>query len=186
MVYSNHTDSLTTAIDARNHQLSKMLVNILREKLRTHYEAGFDEIDVRYDRIVSKKSYDYGDYDLVFYAKEINELFLIEAKFFSDSFSNSGMITDHDKLFQKKGYYEHCRKRYDLVLSEPDKMKAFIGVNGTIKVHFLFVSSKPLEIEFIDKDNIVVFPCLSIFDDYLEGKLLPEEGDIPVRPVHEI
>ena len=186
MVYSNHEDQLTASIEKRNTQLSVMLVNILREKLHSHYEAGFDEIDVQYDRIFGPKEYNYGDYDLVFYAKDVNELFLIEAKFFSDSLNNSGIITDYEKLFKKKGYYDHCRKRYDLVLSEPDKMKAFVGADGNIKVHFLFVSSKPLEIEFIDEDGIVVFPCLSIFDDYLDGKLLPEVGEVPIRPVHNI
>lgn len=186
MIYSNREDQLTVAIEKRNKELSEKLVNILREKLREHYEADFDEVDVQYDRIFGEKTYNYGDYDLVFYSKEINELFLIEAKFFSDSLSNSGIVTDYEKLFKKKGYYEHCRKRYDLVLSEPEKIKSFIGAGNSIKVHFLFVSSKPLEIEFVDADGIVCFPCLSIFDDYLEGKLLPEVGDDPIRPTHAI
>lgn len=186
MIYSNSEDQLTEAIEKRNKELSEKLVNILREKLREHYEAKFDEIDVQYDRIFGTKAYNYGDYDLIFYSKEINELFLIEAKFFSDSLSNSGIVTDYEKLFKKKGYYEHCRKRYDLVLSEPEKIKSFIGAEGSIKVHFLFVSSKPLEIEFVDADGIVCFPCLSIFDDYLDGNLLPEVGENPVRPTHTI
>lgn len=65
-------------------------------------------------------------------------------------------------------------------------MKTFIGVTGNVNVHFLFISSKPIEMEFIDEDGVVTFPCLSIFDNYLEGKLLPEVGDTPVRPVHVI
>lgn len=186
MSYSNCKDELTASIEKRNEELSNQLVDLLREKLRSHYEAGFDEIDVQYYRIFGEREYNYGDYDLVFYAKEENELFLIEAKFFSDSLNNSGMISDHEKMFKEKGYYEHCRKRYDLVLSEPEKMKKFIGIDGTVKVHFLFVSSKPLEIEFQDKDEVVTFPCLSIFDDYLDGKLLPEVGDEPMRPIHII
>lgn len=177
---------MTAAIEKRNKTLSELLVQMLRNKLRSHYEAGFDEIDVQYHRIFGYKDYNYGDYDLIFYAKDVNELFLIEAKFFSDSLNNSGMITDYEKLFKEKGYYEHCRKRYDLVLAESQKMKEFIGISGNVKVHFLFVSSKPIEIEFEDEDGIVAFPCLSIFDDYLEGKLLPEVGDTPVRPIHII
>lgn len=186
MVYSNCKNKMTAAIEKRNKVLSDLLVQMLRNKLRSHYEAGFDEIDVQYHRIFGYKDYNYGDYDLIFYAKDVNELFLIEAKFFSDSLNNSGMITDYEKLFKEKGYYEHCRKRYDLVLAEAQKMKEFIGISGNVKVHFLFVSSKPIEIEFEDKDGIVAFPCLSIFDNYLEGKLLPEIGDTPVRPVHVI
>ena len=186
MIYSNCSDNLTVAIEKRNEELSEKLVAMLRDKLRSHYEVGFDEIDVQYDRIFGTRDYNYGDYDLVFYAKDVNELFLIEAKFFSDSFSNSGIITDYEKMFKKKGYYEHCRKRYNLVLSEPNKMKQYIGISGDVNVHFLFVSSKPLEFDFIDQDGIVTFPCLSNFDDYLEGKLLPETGDIPVRPTHRI
>ena len=71
-------------------------------------------------------------------------------------------------------------------MKEPEKIKQFIGVSDPIKAHFLFVSSKPLEIEFQDKDGVVCFPCLSIFDDYIEGKLLPEVGEQPVRPTHEL
>lgn len=186
MAYSSSKDNLTAAIEKRNEELSEKLVEILREKLRSHYSPGFDEIDVQYYRIFGEREYNYGDFDLVFYAPEVKELFLIEAKFFSDSLNNSGVISDHEKMFKEKGYYEHCRKRYDLVLSEPQKVKDFIGVADTIQVHCLFVSSKPLEIEFQDEDGIVTFPCLSIFDDYLEGKLLPEVGEIPVRPVHII
>lgn len=186
MCYSNANDELTEAIKKRNEELSDRLIEKLRDKLRTHYKADFDEIDVRYDRIFGHKEIDYGDFDIVFYSKEINELFLIEAKFFSDSLNNGGIISDYEKLFKEHGYYDHCRGRYDLVLSEPQKMKSFVGVEGTVNVHFLFVSSKPLEIEFQDKDKIVTFPCLSNFDNYLESKLLLEVGNTPVRPVHAI
>ena len=184
MSYSNAKDPLTRAIEKRNEELSDRLVALIRDKLRTHYKASVDEIDVRYDRIFGKKETDYGDFDLVFYAKDINELFLIEAKFFSDSLNNSGVISDHEKMFKENGYYEHCRKRYDLVLCEKDKMKSFLGVESEVKAHFLFVSSKPLEIEFQDSDEIVAFPCLSILDKYIDGKLLPETGDLPMRPIH--
>lgn len=186
MCYSNAKDDLTAAIEKRNEELSDKLVEKLRDKLRAHYKADFDEIDVRYNRIFGQKEIDYGDFDLVFYVKEINELFLIEAKFFSDSLNNSGVISDYEKMFKEHGYYEHCRGRYNLVLSEPEKMKAFVGAEESVNAHFLFVSSKPLEIEFQDNDEIVTFPCLSNFDDYLDGKLLPEVGDTTVRPVHTI
>ena len=186
MCYSNKKDDLTRAIEKRNEELSDKLVEILRKKLNNHYRADFDQIDVRYDRIFGSKDIDYGDFDLVFYSGENNELFLIEAKFFSDSLNNSGTISDYEKIFKEHGYYEHCRSRYDLVMKEPEKIKQFIGVSDPIKAHFLFVSSKPLEIEFQDKDGVVCFPCLSIFDDYIEGKLLPEVGEQPVRPTHEL
>lgn len=186
MCYSNKKDDLTRAIERRNEELSDKLVEILREKLNSHFKADFDKIDVRYDRIFGSKDIDYGDYDLIFYSDEVKELFLIEAKFFSDSLNNSGTISDYEKMFKAHGYYEHCRGRYDLVMAEPEKMKQFIGATDRIKAHFLFVSSKPLEIEFQDEDGVVCFPCLSIFDDYIEGKLLPEVGDNPVRPTHEL
>lgn len=186
MCYSNAKDSLTSAIERKNEELSDRLVEILRAKLRSHYTPLIDEKDVNYDRIFGNKEIDYGDYDVVFYTSETKELYLIEAKFFSDSFNSSGMISDYEKIFKEKGYYDHCRARYDLVLSEKEKMKAFLNVpkSEEISAHFLFVSSKPLEIEFQDDDGIVAFPCLSIFDKYIEGKLLPEVGDTPVRPVH--
>ena len=184
MCYSNDKDPLTRAIEKRNEELSDRLVAILRSKLRAHYNATIDEIDVRYDRIFGIKDIDYGDFDLVFYTKDTNELFLIEAKFFSDSLNNSGVISDYEKMFKENGYYEHCRRRYDLVMCEKDKMKSFLEVGSEVKAHFLFVSSKPLEIEFQDSDEIVTFPCLSIFDKYIDGKLLPETGDAPMRPVH--
>jgi len=123
---------------------------------------------------------------LVFYTKETDELFLIEAKFFSDSLNNSGIISDYEKLYKADGYYDRCRRRYDLVLSEPQKMKSFLRAQTPVKAHFLFVSSKPLEIEFQDDDGVVSFPCLSIFDKYLEGKLIVDEDDSIMRPTHII
>ena len=98
------------------------------------------------------------------------------------------MVSDYEKLFKEKGYYDHCRARYDLVLSEKEKMKEFLNISDSeeITAHFLFVSSKPLEIELQDDDGIVTFLCLSIFDKYIEGKLLPEFGDTPIRPVHSL
>ena len=73
-----------------------------------------------------------------------------------------------------------------MVISEKEKIKEFLNIfdSEKISVHFMFVSSKPLEIEFQDEDEVVAFPCLSIFDKYIEGKLLPEVGDDPVRPTH--
>ena len=188
MCYSNAKDYLTAAIERKNEELSDRLVEILRAKLRAHYIPSVDEKDVKYDRIFGTKEMDYGDYDVVFYAPQVKELFLIEAKFFSDSLNSSGVISDYEKLFKERGYYDHCRARYDLVLSEKEKMKEFLSIpdSENISVHFLFVSSKPLEIEFEDNDGVVVFPCLSIFDKYIEGKLLPEIGDVPVRPTHII
>lgn len=98
----------------------------------------------------------------------------------------SGVISDYEKIFKEKRYYDHCRARYDLVISEKEKIKEFLNISDSekISVHFLFVSSKPLEIEFQDEDEVVAFPRLSIFDKYIEGKLLPEVGDDPVRPTH--
>ena len=55
-----------------------------------------------------------------------------------------------------------------------------------MEVHFLFVSSKPLEVEFQDEDHIVSFLCLSIFDKYLEGKLESVDGKKSVRPTIRI
>lgn len=186
MCYSNAKDCLTSAIERKNEELSDRLVEILRTKLRSHYTPLIDEKDVKYDRIFGSKEIDYGDYDVVFYTSESKELYLIEAKFFSDSLNSSGVISDYEKLFKEKGYYDHCRARYDLVLSEKEKMKAFLNVPDSeeISAHFLFVSSKPLEIEFQDDDGVVTFLCLSIFDKYIEGKLFPEVGDTPVRPIH--
>ena len=186
MCYSNAKDFLTSAIEGRNKELSDKLIDIIRTKLHSHYTPSIDEKNVEYDRIFGSKERNYGDYDIVFYTPETKELYLIEAKFFSDSLNSSGVISDYEKLFKKNGYYDRCRARYDLVLKEKEKMKAFLNIHNTekITVHFLFVSSKPLEIEFQDDDRIVMFPCLSILDKYIEGKLLPEVGDVPIRSAH--
>ena len=186
MCYTNVKDDLTNAFDQKNNELSKRLVQLIRKKLQTHYSADFDETDVTYDRIFGKRPDDYGDYDLVFYTRQSNELFLIEAKYFSDSLTSSGLVTDFTKLFAKGRYYEHCRRRYDLVLAEPEKIKAFVASEQTIDVHFLFVTSKPLEVEIQDADGVVTFLSLSIFDNYLEGKLINSEDDSIVRPTRRI
>lgn len=186
MIYTTEKDLLTASIEERNSELSQLLVRMLRDTLRKQYHADFDRIDVKYDAIFGHQNIDYGDYDIVFYTKDTNELFLIEAKFFSDSLNNSGAINDYQKLFEKNGYYDHCRNRCDLVIREKQAMKDFVGATGTINVHFLFVSSKPLEIEFTDKDGIVSFPCFSIFENYLKGNLISEDGTSVIRPTIQL
>lgn len=99
------------------------------------------------------------------------ELFLIESKYFSDSFNTSSMINDYKKMFKPKGYLDHCLKRYELVLRETSMLKQYIGSNSSITLHMLFISSKPLEIELQDKSRTVTFLSLSVFEDYINKKL---------------
>lgn len=182
----NKSDNLKTAMEKRNKQLSDVLVEKLREILRAHYTPDIDLKDVDYDRIFGEKEENYGDYDIVFFNKEAKELFLIESKYFSDSLNSSGLVNDYNKMFGEGGYYSHCRKRYDLVLAEPDKLKEFVETEEKIAVHMLFVSSKPIEMELQDEDGVVTFLSLNIFEKYVEGKLISGEDDSVVRPIHEI
>lgn len=64
-------------------------------------------------------------------------------------------------------------------------MKAFISASSNVYVHYLFVSSKPLEIEFQDEDKVVTFLSIANFDKYIDGKLESEDGNL-LRPTHEI
>lgn len=185
MCYSNVTDNLSKAMNERNQELSDILVTKIQEVLNKHYTPKFDDKDVKYQRIFGEREVDYGDFDVVYYTEETKELFLIEAKYFSDSLNSSGMVTDYKKLFEKDGYYDHCRRRYDLVLSEPENVKRFIGVQDEISVHLIFLSSKPIELEIQDTDGIVTFLSLGIFEKYIEGKLINEDDSI-VRPVKKI
>lgn len=110
---------------------------------------------------------------------------MIEAKYFSDSLNSSGLVTDYKKLFEKDEYYEHCRHRYDLVMSEPDKIKSFIGVDENILVHLIFLSSKPIELELQDTDKIVIFLSFGIFEKYIARKFINEDDSI-ARPIQII
>lgn len=186
MIYTNKKDSFTKALYSRNEDISDKLVSYTKVILNRKHENSFCEIDVDYQRIFGLREINYGDFDLIFYNKEINELFLIEAKYFSDSLNSSGIINDYEKLLKNDGYYERCRRRYDLVLNEPDSMKAFIGAKGNVNVHFIFLSSKPIEISFQDRDGIVTFLCLDIFEKYLDGKLISDEDESVVRPTYVI
>lgn len=185
MCYSNITDNLSKAMNERNQELSDILVTKIQEVLNKHYTPKFDEKDVKYQRIFGEREINYGDFDVVYYTEKTKELFLIEAKYFSDSLNSSGMVTDYKKLFEKGGYYDHCRRRYNLVLSEPENVKRFIGVQDEISVHLIFLSSKPIELEIQDTDGVVTFLSLGIFEKYIEGKLTIEDGSI-VRPVKKI
>lgn len=180
------TDELKIAMEKRNKQLSDVLLEKLQEILRANYSPDIDLRDVDYDNIFGKKEENYGDYDIVFFSKAEKELYLIESKYFSDSLNASGAVNDYNKMFGENGYYEHCRKRYDLVLAEPDKLKAFIGTEEKIKVHMLFVSSKPLEMELHDKDEVVTFLSLNIFEKYVQGKLISGEDDSVIGTKFEI
>lgn len=176
---------ISKAMNERNQELSDILVTKIQEVLNKHYTPKFDDKDVKYQRIFGEREVDYGDFDVVYYTEETKELFLIEAKYFSDSLNSSGMVTDYKKLFEKGGYYDHCRRRYDLVLSEPENVKRFIGVQDEISVHLIFLSSKPIELEIQDADGVVTFLSLGIFEKYIEGKLITEDDSI-VRPVKKI
>lgn len=183
--YTNKSDHLSNAMNSRNQELSDILVDKIREMLNNVYTPKIDEKDVKYQRIFGERDINYGDFDVVYYSEQSKELFLIEAKYFSDSLNSSGLVTDYKKLFEKDGYYDHCRRRYDLVMSEPDKIKSFIGVNEDISVHLIFLSSKPIELELQDTDKIVTFLSLGIFEKYIAGKLINEDNSI-ARPIHII
>lgn len=185
MCYTNKSDHLSNAMNSRNQELSDILVDKIREMLNNVYTPKIDEKDVKYQRIFGERDINYGDFDVVYYSEQSKELFLIEAKYFSDSLNSSGLVTDYKKLFEKNGYYDHCRRRYDLVMSEPDKIKSFIGVNEDISVHLIFLSSKPIELELQDNDKIVTFLSLGIFEKYIAGKLINEDNSI-ARPIHII
>jgi hypothetical protein len=185
MCYTNKSDHLSNAMNSRNQELSDILVDKIREMLNNVYTPKIDEKDVKYQRIFGERDINYGDFDVVYYSEQSKELFLIEAKYFSDSLNSSGLVTDYKKLFEKDGYYDHCRRRYDLVMSEPDKIKSFIGVNEDISVHLIFLSSKPIELELQDTDKIVTFLSLGIFEKYIAGKLINEDNSI-ARPIHII
>ena len=90
------------------------------------------------------------------------------------------MVNDYNKMFEENGYYYHCRKRYDLVLNEPEKLKAFLNFTGELKVHMLFVSSKPIEMELQDDEKVVTFLSLNIFEKYVTGKLISGRIIIPI------
>ena len=179
----NTPDSLTKAMEKRNKELSDILLDKARELLNKHYSPKINYKDVKYYRIFGERAIDYGDFDIVFFDETANEVFLIESKYFSDSLNVSGMVTDYTKMFEPEGYYDHCRRRYDLVLSEPEKLKEFIGTNDKVSVHMLFLASKPIEMEFQDDDGIVTFLSLGIFEKYIEGKLISGETDEVMRPI---
>lgn len=188
MCYTNpkNPDSLTVAMEKRNQELSDILIDRIREILNKHYSAKIDYKDVKYHRIFGKRKSNYGDFDVVYFDEIAKELFLIESKYFSDSLNSSGMVTDYTKMFEAEGYYDHCRRRYDLVLAEPEKLKNFIGAEEEISVHMLFLSSKPIEMEFQDKDGVVTCLSLGIFEKYIEGKLINGETDEVMRPVKKL
>ena len=183
--YSGNEDCLLRAMNKRNQELSDILVVRIREELKKRFRPKVDRYDVKYDRIFGERGINYGDFDVVFYTEDTNELFLVEAKYFSDSLNASSVISDYNKLFEKEGYYDHCRRRYDLVLAEPEKVKAFIGTEDEIKIHLLFISSKPLELDIQDEDGVVTFLSLNVFGKYLDGKLVGENDEV-VRPIHII
>lgn len=183
MCYTNSSDKLTDAMGQRNKELSDILVSKIREVLNKHYTPKVDEKDVKYQRIFGDREINYGDFDVVYYTEDTKELFLIEAKYFSDSLNPSGMVTDYKKMFGREGYYDHCRRRYDLVLSEHENVKTFINVDDEIKLHLIFLSSKPIELEIQDDDGIVTFLSLGLFDKYITGNLINDDDDSIVRPV---
>lgn len=193
MPYTDIKDKLYQGADKKNLELSNRLIELVKNKFTERYPNHFCDTDVVYDRIwdakqYPKQQYDFGDYDVIFYDKDGRELYLIEAKFISDALHPSRMVSDYEKIFTDGGYYEHCKKRYELLFSNPQPMKDFIGaVCSDIKVHTLFVSSKALDLEFQDEDKLVTFLSLENLEKYLDGKLLDElDETIIIRPTNKI
>lgn len=177
-------DLIIDAFAKREEELGAILIQYLLKMLEEVYpNPTCKEYDLKYYHIFGRKEgfSDTEDFDIVYYTND--ELFLIESKYFSDSPTPNQAVGDFNKMFKDGKYYEHCRSRYDLVLSEPNKLKTFLKTSGHLKVHFLFVSSKPLEIEFQDEDGIVTFLSIANFNQYLLGKLEAEDGTV-LRPTH--
>ena len=186
--YTNpkNTDALKKAMEKRNDELSNVLIEKIRGILHKYFTADIDLKDVDYKRIFGKEEENYGDFDIVFFDKGKRELFLIESKYFSDSLNATGLINDYNKMFEKNGYYYHCRKRYNLVLAEPDKLKNFLNIEGSIRVHMLFVSSKPIELDLQDDDKVVTFLSLNIFEKYITNKLISDEDNSIINTAIEL
>lgn len=182
IAYSGVKDLFTEGEEKRNKELSDKLVEMITMVLKEKYLENFYDTDVKYDRIFGYQDFDYGDFDVVFFSKNNKDLFLIEAKYFSDSLNNSGHINDFEKMYKEKGYYEHCRRRYDLVLDNPEKIKRFIGTDKPVNLHCLFISSKPLEVELQDSDKIVTIIPFCLFEQFLDGKLISEDGTEVIKP----
>ena len=180
-------DTIIDGFAKREEELSNRLVDILCRKLEQHYpKAVFKDKNVKYHRIFGKRRdrfQDNEDYDIIYFTGD--ELFLIEAKYFSDSLTINLVISDYNKIFKDGRYYKHCRARYDLVEEESEMIKAFVKAVGNVQVHYLFISSKPLEIEFQDEDKLVTFLSVANFDNYLDGKLEYDNGTT-LRPTHTI
>jgi len=178
-------DALIDGCSKRENELGDIVVNILISILEKNCPvAKYKEIDVDYDKIFGEREEDYGDFDIIYYFDD--EVYLIESKYFSDSYTGNTIIGDYNKLFaQKNNYYKHCRGRYDLVIAEPDALKKYVGASGDVNIHFLFISSKPLEIEFQDEDKVVTFLSIANFEKYIQGKILSEDGQV-LKPTYKL
>jgi len=179
-------DSLIKGAAEREEELAKQMLDILMSKLVNEYpNPQYCRKNVSYKSIFGRiKGFeDTSDYDLVYFTGD--ELYLIESKYFSDSFTPNSLIGDFGKLFRKGKYYEHCRARYDLVEAYPDRMKDFLKTTSEIQVHYLFVSSKPLEVGLQDQDGMVTFLNLGNFEEYIRNGFKDEEGNV-IETTHRI
>lgn len=180
--YSNvQSDQIILGLEKRNNQISNQLVDKIIQILSKNFKKTFCEKNVSSERIFGKlydenhRLINYGDFDIVFFDNDKKELFLIESKYFSDSFNTSSMINDYKKMFKPNGYLDHCLKRFELVLQKGDQIKNFIKSNDSILVHMMFISSKPLEMEIQDKSKTAFFLPFSVFEEYLNQRLYDGE-----------
>ena len=177
--YTSETDDLIIASKKVEKELSDRLVDQCVKVLNINYPKALIKKNVDYKNIFGQQNKNYGDYDVLAFIAETQELYLIEAKYFSDSYNGSGMVNDFNKMYS--GYYEHCRNRYELVKDNPDKIKEFLGTTGKLKIYTLFVSSKPLEMELQDESTLVTFVPVSLLDRFIKGRYI-DENDKVVKP----
>jgi hypothetical protein len=184
--YTNFTDSFIQAMQKRNDELSQRLVDRICCILKEKYTDIIIKTEVLYSEIFGGRSINYGDYDVVAWSKDENQLFIIEAKYISDSLNVAAINNDFQKIFQNKGHHFKFKRRCQLVIEEAYKIKEYLKISDEINTHFLFVSSKPIEASIQDRNKVVTFIPLEQLNDYLLGKYTIGEEDKIVRPIIKV
>lgn len=181
--YVNIKDKLCRSIQEYNNEFGNKLQRKIIKILRDWNKSSLIKNEIECGEIFGPVGKNKGDVDVLCYIKETNEIYFIESKYFSNSFYSSSMLNDYDKIFKgDKSYHNKFLWKCNLALNYPDKLIKFLNHKGELKIFFLLVTSKSIQIELQDENKIVTFLPIEKLRDFLDGEFSDNEKNEHVKP----
>lgn len=185
ILYTNYNDRFYSFLLKYNLKLSDTLLKKIASTFRIFDKSCTIECNIPYYRIWKRSNTDYGDFDIIAYSKQHNSIYFVESKFVSDSLTASAFLRDFNEMFKSNGYYYKFKRRVDLVMGNPNEIKKYFSISSSVIIHFLYITSKPININIADKENRIYFLCMENLHLYLDKIMIDNNGN-KIQSIMEI